>query len=305
MIKFIGILALLLFSLPSGAYIMYSNQPLNHALYAGHDQKLIVHGKIMKVYVQEMPETNIGFSPPDCTLHFQVSDVIMGSEHYKSHTFEIAITSFIWPENLVELKAGVNCFLLFDAPKDKKNPKSIVTVVPSVSKKFNPITTNEQARDLFIKEIIAALNITALKKSTDSKEISALLCQVAPILKPEFEKDILPYTKHENIWVKRAALAGLVYATQKVEYIKMVAKDAEAFFSIHKENDLIAGQEKDQSYAPYPYYFRYLFFLEKRSWTWGSRWDESEAEKHQSIMTVIRKTGLVSDAVLEILDPQK
>jgi hypothetical protein len=28
----------------------------------------------------------------------------------------------------------------------------------------------------------------------------------------------------------------------------------------------------------------HYFFLEKRTWTWGTRWDEQEAEKHLRIL---------------------
>ncbi len=108
-----------------------------------------------------------------------------------------------------------------------------------------------------------------------------------------------PFLKSKNAWVMRAALGVLIYAAEEEKDIRQMAEDVQLFFSTTKSSDLIQNK-----YAPHPYYFEHYFFLEKRSWTWGSRWNEDEANKHIQILNAMFDTGIISDEVQKILNPE-
>jgi hypothetical protein len=61
----------------------------------------------------------------------------------------------------------------------------------------------------------------------------------------------------------------------------------------------------DGTFAPYPYSFNHYFFLENRSWTFGSRWDEKEAEKHLRILNTMLKLNIIDKKVAKILNPNR
>jgi hypothetical protein len=92
----------------------------------------------------------------------------------------------------------------------------------------------------------------------------------------------------------------LIYATEDKAYIRLAAKDVQKFLSTTNEDDLIDG-----TFAPYPYFFNHYFFLEKRSWTFGSRWDEQEAEKHLRILNTMLKLNIIDKKVAKILNPKR
>ncbi|MCH8333657.1 hypothetical protein IIC65_06965 [Candidatus Sumerlaeota bacterium] len=80
----------------------------------------------------------------------------------------------------------------------------------------------------------------------------------------------------------------------------MGAEDVQRFLTTANGSDLIEG-----GYIPYPNFFDHYFFLEKRSWTWGSRWSEDEADKHLRILNAMFGTGIISDEVKKMLNPEQ
>ena len=86
-------------------------------------------------------------------------------------------------------------------------------------------------------------------------------------------------------------ITALIYATEEDQHIQKMATDVQSFFTTTKSSD------------SYRYFLDHYFFLKKRSWTWGSRWDKKEASKHLRILNAMFGTGIVSDEVKKILHP--
>jgi hypothetical protein len=78
----------------------------------------------------------------------------------------------------------------------------------------------------------------------------------------------------------------------------MVAEDVQRSLQT-KSPDLIARDT-----FPPEDLFTYYFFLAKRSWTWGSRWNGDEARKHFRILNAMFDTGFITDAVKKVLNPE-
>lgn len=284
--------ALCLVNTSASAYLSYGNQPLHHAIWPQHAQKLIVAGEIAKVR-QAPPRQFDG--PPQVEITFRVGSVILGSPDYAGRRLDLDVSSFAWPKELVQLDKSVRCiFVLGQGTIDGKKRLSVVTVVPTRRLMLKHVDDGEQAKRILENEIISEL---ALEKSP--KRQTALLIQVAPILTRRHVEQVVPFATSDNAWVKRAALAGLIYATEDEQYLRPAAIDVQAFMSTTTKNDLIDGR-----YSAHGYFFRHYFFLSHHSWRFGSRWNEAEAKKHLRILHAMFDLGVIDATVTTTLNPR-
>jgi len=272
-------------------YIMTTNQRLDRAIYAEHDPKLIVAGQIVGTDVKPRPSAMDGH-PADVSFQFKVTSVILGKQSYKGQTLVIPATTFMWPSNLLAFKEGVQCALVLRTDwGDKRDGYYLFSVVPVSRLKLPAAKDGEDAKRILETEILAQL-----KGEKGHGRQRALLLQVAPILTKKNAPQVAPFVSSKDVWLKRAALAALIYATEGKEYIRKAAKDVQLFLTSTKTSDLIEGK-----FAAYPYFFDHYFFLEKRSWTFGSRWDEQEANKNMRILNAMFGMDILSDEVKKIL----
>src|SRR6185295_18930604 len=110
---------------------------------------------------------------------------------------------------------------------------------------------------------------------------TAMLLQLAPILRRENVSSVTPFLKAQDLWVRRAAMAALIYATEDSEYIHSAASDIKGFFADGSITDCWKKEKRlSISCEPGRKFLENYFFLVSRSWRWGSRWDEEEASKH-------------------------
>ncbi len=285
---------LVVLSSQAWAYLMTGNQRLDHAIYPEHDPKLIVAGEIVGKSVA--PDTNSALlQPAEVNFQFKVTAVILGEAKYKGLTLTLPATSFMWPDDLLPFKTGTRCILVLRTKwGEKRDGYYIYVVVPSSSNALPVAKDGEEAKRIIEKEILAEL-----ENERSFTRQRALLLQVAPILRKKHSSKVLPFLKSKNIWVMRAALGALIYATEEEKYIRKMAADVQRFFTTTRSTDRI-----NEKYAPYPYFFDHYFFLEKRSWTWGSRWNEDEAEKHLRVLNVMFNLGIISDEVKKILNSE-
>lgn len=287
-LRFISALVSLLLTTQAWARLTTDNMRLDHAIYPEHPPKLIIAGTIDAIH------TDARWMEPEVTFRFLIQDVILGDKKYKGHELTIGASNLNWPNDLVPFKEATRCILVLGKwPGERSDRHYITAVVPASGKRLPMAKDGEEAKRILEGEILAELQSEKLPERQ-----RALLQQLAPILTKKHASEVVPFTKSENVWVMRAALSALVYATEEEQYIKKMATDVREFFT--NSPDTLKNR-----WSLHPYHFLdYYFFLEQRSWTWGSMWNEAEAAKHLRILNAIFGTGIISDEVKKKLNPE-
>jgi hypothetical protein len=283
MCKLITCLAIcLLVSVNVFAEISYGNQRLDHALYPEHPPKLVVAGEIKKIK---------GRMYDDRELSFDIRGVILGAPALARTTITVSTAAFDWPEDLVPDAVGSFCILILDK-------KSLVAVVPAAKGNFRVATNQVEALQILEEGLI-----NVLCSETSVSRQKAILLQLATILHRENVSSVVPLLKAEDQWVRRAALAALIYATADYEYIRLAAADIKAFFADESISECLKKQKRvSLACEPAGKFMENYFFLASRSWKWGSRWNEEEAAKHLRIWKAILSTGEISEEVSKLIE---
>jgi hypothetical protein len=266
------------------AEISYRNQRLDHALYPKHPPKLVVAGEIKEIK---------GRMHEDRELSFDVEEVVLGDPALAHTSITVPTAAFDWPEDLVRYAVGSFCILVLDG-------KMLWAVAPAA--KANCRVAADQVEAL---QIIEGGIINVLQSETSANRQRAMLIQLAPILRRDNVSSVIPFLKSEDLWVRRAALAALIYATEYGEYVRLAAADVRGFFA----NESVTGCLKKQkrlsaACEPAGKFIESYFFLESRSWRWGSRWNEEEAGKHLRIWKAIQSTGEISEESAKLIEGQ-
>jgi len=265
------------------------NQRLDHALFAGHDPKLVVAGKIVDRVVRPDSER------PDVGLRFVVDQVLQGEPAIKGQVLTLSVSSFEWPRELVSFERGATCILVL---RREPSADRIYTVLPTSGAVLPRARDGAELMRILARELLAVLAVEHAPKRQ-----RALLLLLGPIVSPTEAPALAVHTQSPDVWVRRAALGALVYATQAQPYLRAAATDIQHFFSTTAEGDLLDGLEPGHRYAPYPYFYQHYFFLERRAWTFGSRWTEEEANHNLAVFRALIKEGILSKAVIRLIDP--
>ncbi len=299
------------------APIMFENARLDYALYPRHDPKLVVAGTITGLEWEKMPETHI-FVPPRYAVLFDVESVILGDPRHHGRTIRVNCNSFMWPTELVRCEVGQRCMLIVDprwkTPATKPSSERAETqgaegkqiedcgriagVLPVRHRDLETAKTTEAARRVVVNEILAVL-----KEETDPARQRLLILQVGPVLTFDEGMTLAPFLNSGRPWLRRAALAGMVYATGKPEYVRLAAEDVQEFLSSHKASDTVDDVDVGRGYAAHQLLFRYYFFLNPLARQWGTRWDEPTAQEYDCLFEEMVATGVLSDDVIHILTP--
>ena len=232
---------------------------IDHALWPQHEQKLIVVGEINKIITHNRETILNGMITE--VFNFKIDQVILGDKKLKSQRIKVS-TPWPWPDILVPFKEGSFCILLISpAANNQDNSHCLYTVIPTQNKSFAFANTSEEAKRILAKEILVEL---ANEKSQNRQRELILL--VAPILTSQEAENIVPFLESTNIWLKRAALAALLYATEDKKYLLMAEKDIRRFIEKTKPAELIKDFEEGHSYDPYYLFFKHYFLLERVDW---------------------------------------
>jgi hypothetical protein len=285
MTRMLGISVLLLF-VPGVALADWwgGNSPLHHALWPDHDEKLVVAGQIVSV-------------PDKREFQFRVNDVILGAQSFDGTTLTIGM-NILWPKQIVSYEKGANCVLVLEIRKGRlRNDCEVYTVVAGRNREYSQAHDTLEAREILADELLAQL---AVEKNPLRQR--ALLLQVAPILTRQKAESLERFADSSDARVRRSALVALVYATEDPKYLKSAARDVQAFMdeAPEKESVEVRGANGPMQ-APQRALFEDYFFLNPRSWTWGSIWIETEAEKHLRILDGILKNEIIDQPSQAIL----
>jgi len=282
MSKLITCLAIcLLISVNAFAEISYGNQRLDHALYPKHPPKLVIAGEIIEIK---------GRMYYDRELSFDVEEVILGDPALAHTLITVPTAAFEWPEELVRHVVGSFCVFIL-------NGKRLEAVAPAAKGNYRVAADQVEALQIIEEGII-----DVLRSETSLSRQRAMLLQLAPILRRENVASIIPFLKAEDPWVRRVALAALTYATEDDEYIRLTAADINGFFANESLTKCLKKQKRLSSACePAGKFMENYFFLESRSWKWGSRWNEEEAGKHSRIWKAILSTGEITDETAKLI----
>ena len=226
-------------------------------------------------------------------FRFRVRHVILGNEERLGEVMEIPVNSFSWPEDLVHFAEGISCILVL-----QERYGAIDAVVPSTGRSLPVAGNAREARHILEEEIL-----TELEEEDSARRQRALLLQLAPILRKIHAERVRLFLASEDLLVRRAAVAAVVYAAEEEDDIRILAEDVSRFFSSRTPDGLAQLIENRYQSAAFRAFIEYYFFVEYRTWTGGSRWNEREAEKHLRILNAVFATGIVSEHVKEILRP--
>jgi hypothetical protein len=263
----LGLAVSLAFPGLASAWIFTSNCRLDHALWPEHDPKLVVAGEI-------------GLRDEAGSLRFRVAGVILGANSYWGKTLELPVKSFLWPETLVPCRKGTPCILVLQPSQGKHDKEySLFTVVPGRKKAYPRARDTKAARGILAAELLAQLE--AEKSKARQRE---LLLQVAPVLARDKVRVVEGFLKSPDPWVRRSALAALVYATEAPKYLEAAARDVQDYFAQSKGFKWVDGFQRGVRMRPSMLLLEHYFFLERSTWTGGTRWDEEEAKKHLRIV---------------------
>jgi hypothetical protein len=267
-----GIFISLMVSVNAFADISYKSFRLDHALYHSHPPKLVIAGEIKQI-------KKTGPYTREKELSFEVERVILGDQSLAHTEVFVQIGAFEWPEVLATLSVGAYCILVLDN-------RFLYSVVPSSRGRTRTATDQADALHVLEEELLHALE----SETSPNRQI-AILLQLAPILHSENTAAVIPFVKVSDPWIRRAALAALIYATEQPDYIRLAAEDLKDFSA-----DKSSNFEK---------LIEYYFFLESRSWRWGSRWDEEEAARHIRIWKAMLQTGEIPDEIAKAIETTK
>jgi hypothetical protein len=297
------LLALQAIHFKAEAWLSYSNGRIDRALYDYHDPKLVVSGKITNITEQDTTGKSILFwdgpTGPE-SIEFTVEHVIMGKTIYTDMRLEIPVHSFNWPVDLVKLQKDQHCTLILSVSEGKISECAISVVVPFNEDIFQsfPQTELAVANNGITRKFLEQQLLAELKIEKNIKRQQALLEQIGPITSAKSETDVAVFLKSENEWVKRAALAALVFSTQKKVYVDELALDINMFFSKYTTNEkMIRGNLEYSNYSAWYLYYRFVFFLDPDQRKWGSRWDENEARTNEILVKKLNDTGHLSKKV--------
>lgn len=281
-----ALLAALACATPARAFIQSGNQRLDHALWPEHAQKWIVAGTLGEIR-RHAPG---GMLPPEIEFDFAAETVLLGAPAAPGTTLVVPVSHFIWPTNLVAFETGARAILVFSRETFVDPPGlGLCTVLPGGETPPPAARDGAEALRILEDQLLAALRTAATPARRQS-----LLLQLAPILSAARAAEIEPFLASDDLATRRAALTGLVYATEQEAYLRQLADDLR-----HAPADDPTYRRGDPRYDAVPVYF----FLEPRSWRRGSRWNGPEADKHLRILRALFATGLLDRPRQDALDP--
>jgi hypothetical protein len=269
------------FPASASADLSVGNGRLDHSLQPQFDPRLVVAGEVVSIAGKR-------------EFRFRVAGVILGAQSYRGRTLTIQ-TAVRWPETLTPFQTGTFCLLVLGQPK--RNPRDapyLCAVVPGRAQEYPRAADHQEAKAILANELLAQL-----KGEMSERRQRLLLLQLAPILEKDNASAVEEFLTSADEWVRRAALAAVVYATEDQKHLEGMAKDVHEYFRQTQGIDRVKTVDelnREVQTSPRTLLLEDYFFLERRTWTWGSMWNEREAEKHLRILNGMLKCEIMDEA---------
>ncbi len=242
---------------PAFGTIFLVNERLDHAI-PRNALKLIIAGEIAEIRREPagLPPRVIVTGPDKIDIKFAVNSVLLGNQSFAKQKIPLPLTAFVWPEELVPLEEGSRCILVLEDDRWMSSPLCVRSVVPARTTTFAALSDGEAAKNLIAHELLEILRVEA---SPNRQRL--LILQAAPILSAAQTSRLVPFLQSDKIWLRRAALAALAYATKDESYIKTIESDLKQFLEQTAPNDLVTDIEPPNRWAAYALLFKHYFFL--------------------------------------------
>jgi len=143
-----------------------------------------------------------------------------------------------------------------------------------------------------------------LQTKKDTPGVLEVLYQLGPILQTSDADAVRPFMRSDNIWVKRAATAALIYATEETAALRMAATDLEVFMSTTDKDQLVKDVHPDYAYAPYHLLKKCYFFMEPYCWGKGGDWSPEQTEKDCRIVEKILAFGIIQPHTIRLIQDE-
>ena len=242
-------------------------------LFTTHDQRLdraliharVVYGHIEHVRQEKAPQLMMD-SPGDLLIGtFQVEKILLddrsnngdsiSNQFDKSSPKEYNVICHPslqdWPEILVPFVQGKVCILVFGPAGELRTIVPAGKPLPNIS---TPGSHSEETRKLLVRVLS-----NELRTETSADRQVKLILELSPIMTPAEATAILPrFLESKDEWLRRAAIAGMAFATREPKYVQRAASDLHSFLT---DKSAIARVQKKGKSA-YHQLFQYYFFLE-------------------------------------------
>jgi hypothetical protein len=233
-----------------------ANERLDHALEPGDDVTDVVAGRIAKV--QRRTEGSEVDGLEIVAIDLEVKAVVLGSRDLEGTTLALDTSSFDWPQGLVRPEVGTPCIIVL-RENGREGTTDICTVVPARDQALERAADPEGAKRILAREILAAL-----AAERDPGRQRQLILLASPILTAQEATALEPYLGSGDVWLRRAALAGLVHATRRPGFLAFAALDIRRFLETTGPDDMVEDfKGPGISSAPYPLLFNHYFFLNR------------------------------------------
>lgn len=256
--------AVLLLCSPALARVAYGNQRLDHAFYAGHDEKTVLLVEIRNVDRKKSEGHESELGAPDVDVEFRVRTVLRGDSELKGKTLRFYVGNFIWPLPLVPMTAGTRALLILRPDRDQ-----IACLLPAHRDSYKPVESRAAMLRLLARDLMKGLQKCG-KEDRERKRV--LLLTVGPILTAAEAAPLEQMLRVEDPWLRRAARGAWIHATKDPDAMEIAAKDIASFLDAHADRKAIQHPDGTAGYAPFPLLFDHYFFLEVG---WSSEQDRA------------------------------
>ena len=225
--------------------------------------------------------TVVLIGPLESRIQFKIDSVILGDQKHKGTTIKLQTTQFMWPTDSVPFKQKQRCILILWGDNQDES-LSLSSVLPIRSKSLQSVTTTKEAKRVLAKEMIEVINH---EKRSDVQR--KLILQAGPIFtSDEAERTLVPFLKHKNVWLRRAALGSLAHVTLKPKYVQMVMDDIRQFLTKLRHKDTVDVEDNGRSrWSAYGSLFTHYYCLD----TGWSREDDGRTSAFLPIYRHIAK----------------
>lgn len=210
----------LLTTVPVGAELVGSNQPVHHALDLQYPQSSLLAATLVDVVLRT------DYFPPEEAITIDVDQVLLDRGWNGPRRSVIQTSNLLWPEDLLPKKPGQKMLLVLHANFPERGDQYLTTVLPRAHDNLAVVTDENEALRLVETELLGQLT-----PDQSDRRLTALIQALLPVLtSPDVDK-LHPFLRHPSATVRRAALGATMNAAPNAETAQLIGEDLQTFFS--------------------------------------------------------------------------
>jgi hypothetical protein len=283
----------LLTTVPVGAELVVSNEPVHHALDPRSAHNSLLAATIVDVVLQT------DYFPPEEALTIDVDQVLLNRGWHGPRRNIIQTSHLLWPEDLLPKKPGQKVLLVLHANFPEQGDQYLSTVLPRAQDNLAVVTDENEALRIVESELLGQLTT-----NQSDRRLTALIQALLPVLTSPNVGKLLPFLSHPSAMVRRAALGATMNVAPNAKTAQLIGEDLQSFFSRGDARPCLSVSDRcpptHGSLEPLEALFQSYPYLNPRARRWGSRWREEEAKAFDRIFELISSHSHLSPAVLKL-----